>query len=220
MFKRFSGGGEQAWPLSKIVSALEAVYDKADEIGEDGPLRVYGVEDHGVNFVVAMMQTGPGTGMVTELGFLARFIGFPVDAGVIQGVNRNLHISVASMEGPDLFLMAGVQVTGAYDRGQFSLILEAWRRDLMVTLHGISGGDHAFADLFPAAKMEAAMRFASNTAPNADGAAPVDMLKRFLGSEDASKQFCDACGGRGKRGLIARTCNDCDGTGFAGAPQR
>ena len=108
--------------------------------------------------------------------------------------------------------MAGVQVTGAYDQGQFSLILEAWRRDLMVTLHGISGDGASFGDLFPAAKMEAAVRFATNAAPEAEGAAPVDMLKRFLGSEDASKQFCHVCDGRGKRGLIARTCNECGGT--------
>lgn len=219
MFKRFSGG-EQSWPLSKVVSALEATYDAADEIGEDGPLRVFGVQDHGVNFVVAMMQTGPGSGKVTELGFLARFIGFPVDAARVEGLNRNLHISVASMEGADLFLMAGVQVTGAYDQGQFSLILEAWRRDLMVTLHGISGDGASFGDLFPAAKMEAARRFATNMAPEANGAAPVDMLKRFLGAEDASKQFCDVCGGRGKRGLIARSCNDCGGSGFASPPHR
>lgn len=220
MFKRFSGGGEPAWPLSKIVSALKAAYDNAEELAEDGPLRVYGVEDRGINFVVAMMQTGPGTGMVRELAFFARFIGFPVDAGQVERINRNLHLSFVTMEGADLFLMAGMQVTGAFDEAKFSVDLETWRRDLTVTLHGISGGEQAFADLFPVARMEAAVRFASNTAPSGDGAAPVDMLKRFLGSEEASKQFCNVCDGRGKRGLIARTCNECGGTGFAGAARR
>ncbi|MEO1241974.1 MAG: hypothetical protein AAFX54_08705 [Pseudomonadota bacterium] len=212
MFKKFSGGGDQSWPLAKILAALKGKYGEADELGEDGPLKVFGVQDNGVNFVVAVMQTAPESGSVVELGFLARFIGFPVDAPQVENLNRNLHISVASMEGADLFLMAGVQVSGAYDQGQFTLILEAWRRDLMVTLQGISGDGQSLAEAFPAARMAAARRFAANKAPDAD--APIDVLSRFLGGDDASKQFCDSCGGRGKRGLIARTCSDCGGEGF------
>lgn len=220
MFKKFSGGGDQSWPLAKIVAALKAKYGEADELGEDGPLKVFGVQDNGVNFVVAVMQSAPESGNVVELGFLARFIGFPVDAPRVESLNRNLHISVASMEGADLFLMAGVQVTGAFDQGQFTLFLEAWRRDLMVTLHGISGDEQSFAEAFPAAKMAAARRFATNKAPESEGVAPIEILSRFLGGEDASKQFCDSCGGRGKRGLIARTCQDCDGSGFVSGALR
>ena len=216
MFKKFSGGGNQSWPLPKILSALKGKYGEADELGEDGPLKVFGVQDNGVNFVVAVMQTGPDSGHVVELGFLARFIGFPVDAPRVESLNRHLHISVASMEGADLFLMAGVQVSGAYNQAHFLTILDGWRRDLMVTLHGISGDGQSFAEAFPAAKMEAARQFASNTAPEAGRASPIEVLSRFLGDKDASKQFCDSCGGRGKRGLIARTCADCDGSGFVG----
>jgi hypothetical protein len=214
MFKKFSGGGDGSWPLSKIVAALKDQYGSADVLGEDGPLKVYGVEDNGVSFVVALMQSAPKSGKVIELGFLARFVGFPVDARLIEGLNRSLHISVASLEGADLFLMAGMQVTGDYDRGQFSLILEAWRRDLMVTIHGISGNQASMADAFPAARMAEARAFATNTAPEQVGGALIDMLSSFLGAKDAAKAFCDDCGGRGKRGFFARTCVECDGTGF------
>ncbi len=216
MFKKFSGGGSQSWPLSKIVKALEAKYEEAAELGEDGALKVFGVEDNGVNFVVAVMQTGPDSGKVVEIGFLARFIGFPVDAPRVESLNRNLHVSVASMEGADLFLMAGVQISGSFDQREFHMILDGWRRDLMVTLHGISGEEQSFASAFPAAKMEAVREFASNTAPEAGSAAPIDVLSQFLGDKDAMKRFCDSCGGRGKRGLIARSCPECDGSGFTG----
>jgi hypothetical protein len=225
MFKMFSGGekdNEGAWPLSKIFGDLKRKYGTAKELAEDGPIKVYGVEDNGVNFVVAVMQTAPGSGNVVELGFFARFIDYPVDARQVEGINRNLHISVASMEGADLFLMAGLQVTGVYDQNQFFMILEAWRRDLMVTLHSISGDQASMADAFPAAKLEAARSFAANIAPdaNASGAAPIDMLSRFLGAKDAAKTFCGSCNGRGKRGFIARTCADCDGSGFVEPKRR
>ncbi len=215
MFKKFSGGGSDgSWPLSKIVAALKNQYGAADVLGEDGPLKVYGIQDNGINFVVALMQSAPGSGKVVELGFLARFVGFPVDARMIEGLNRNLHISVAVLEGPDLFLMAGLQVTGAFDQGQFALILEAWRRDLMVIMHGISGQQSSMAAAFPVAKIAAARDFATNAAPKTAGGEPIDILSSFLGG-NVSKVICDNCGGRGKRGFIARVCDECEGTGFA-----
>ncbi len=219
MFKMFSGGADEgSWPLSKITAALKAKYGAVDTLGEDGPLKVYGVQDNGVNFVVALMQSAAGSGKVVELGFLARFVGFPVTVQTIEGLNRNLHISVAALEGADLFLMAGLQVTGNYDDGQFALVLEAWRRDLMVTLHGLSGDQASMAEAFPAAKMAAARNFATNKAPNAETGEAFDMLSGFLGA-NSSKIVCEDCGGRGKRGFIARACVECDGTGFM-APQR
>jgi len=219
----FSGGQkEEFWPLSKVVNDLKRKYGNADELGEDGPLKVYGIEENGVNFVIAVMLSAPGSGKIIELGFLARFIGFPVDARKIETINRNLHISVASMEGEDLFLMAGLQVTGAYDQSQFYMILEAWRRDLMVTLHGISDEQASMANAFPVARLATALRFAANTAPEKSdkGGLQINMLSRFLGGKDAVQSFCEACHGRGKRGLIARTCNDCDGSGFAEVGRR
>lgn len=207
---------DNAWPLKDIVATLEQHYgDAVDKIGADGPLIVYGVADKGVNFVVALVQTGPGTGRIVELGFLARFVGFPVDLELIQSINRNLHLAVASLEGDDLFLMAGVQITGPYDQTQFMLLLESWRRDLAATIGGLTRDQAAYADMFPAAKMEAARRFATNVAPENDRRAAGDLLQSFLGAPKATpKIICDECDGRGKRGLIARICGECGGVGF------
>lgn len=216
MFQMFTGSGaraSEAWPLAKVVAALEGQFGELETLGEDGPLKVFGVQDNGVNFVVALMQTGPASGRVSELGFLARFVGFPVDVHLIEALNRNLHISMASLEGADLFLMAGLAVTGAFDAGQFKLIMEQWRRDLMVTLHGLSGEGASLAAAFPAARMEAARAFATNAAPTPVDNRPVDLLAAFLGA-NAKKAICTDCGGRGKRGFIARMCAECDGSGF------
>ena len=220
MFKLFSGGAADvaAWPMRDVVAALKKRFTNVDSIGEDGPLKVYGVQDNGVNFVVALMQTGPGSQQVAELGFLARFSGFPVTAQIIEQINHNLHISVASLENNDLFLMAGLQVVGAFDETQFNLIIEQWRRDLALCIHGIQGDSASLTDAFPAAKLEAARKFATNMAPpeitDGAGRSDMDMLSTFLGASRANRVACDECGGRGKRGLIARHCTACDGEGF------
>ncbi|GJL93924.1 MAG: hypothetical protein DHS20C05_03290 [Hyphococcus sp.] len=214
MFKKFSGSkSDGAWPMAKIIEALKKQYGAVDTLGEDGPLKVYGVQHNGVNFVVALMQSAPASGQIVELGFLARFVGFAVDTHLIEQINRNLHISVAALEGPDLFLMAGLQVTGSFDEGQFSLVMEAWRRDLMVTLHGLSNDQHSMVEAYPVAKMAAARDFAMNVAPEGESVHSFDMLSAFLGGNSA-KEVCGECAGRGKRGFIARICNSCEGEGF------
>ncbi len=221
MLKMFSGGGgDESWPLSKIVSALKSQYGTADALGEDGPLKVYGVQENGVNFVVALVQSAPKSGKVVELGFLARFVGFPADARTIEGLNRNLNISFVSLEGADLFLMAGLQVTGAFDQKQFSLIMDAWRGDLMVTVQGLSGDQSsmtaAMSAAFPVTKLAAARDFAANRAPTPElaGDQPIDVLSSFLGAKAATHVFCGECNGRGKRGFITRSCDECEGVGF------
>ncbi len=209
---------EGAWPVDKVVAALENQYGALDRLGEEGPLSVFGVQENGVNFVIALMQTASGSGKIAELGFLARFVGFEIDAHLVESVNRNLHIAVASVEANgDLFLMAGMQPVGAFDAGQFALVLEAWRRDLMITLHGLSSGQASMAAAFPAAKLEAARNFAMNVAPAPVDGKPIDMLSSFLGAKKNARELCGDCAGRGKRGFIARECVSCDGSGFVKA---
>ena len=228
MFKLFARGpaeDDKSWPVSSVVATLQSHYPGAELLGEDGPLKVYGVQDNGVNFVVALMQSAAGSGEVIEVGFLARFVGFDISVQRIDTLNGNLHISVASMEGADLFLMAGLQVTGAYDAGQFAILLNAWRRDLAMALHSLSGDSASLVEAFPAAKLEAARNFAVNAAPapEAEGAGEAkvaDMLTSFLGGRSESREICDECDGRGKRGFIARLCVDCDGTGFVARAHR
>ena len=226
MFRKFSGGqkagnramaGESVWPRDKVVSALENQYGALDQLGEEGPLSVFGVQHNGVNFVIALMESAPGSGKIIELGFLARFVGFEIDAQLVETINRNLHLGVASIEANgDLFLMAGMQPVGSFDAGHFALVLEAWRRDLMITLHGLSSGQASMAAAFPAAKLEAARNFAMNVAPAPTDNKPVDLLACFLGAKN-SRELCGDCSGRGKRGFIARECVACDGSGFVKA---
>ncbi len=221
MFQKFKGpslaGGEAVWPVSKVVSALESQFGAMNSLGEEGPLSVYGVQQNGVNFVVALMQTAPGSGKLAELGFLARFVGFDLDPMQVETINRNLHVSVASIENDgDLFLMAGMQPSGSFDQGQFMLVIEAWRRDLMVTLAGLSSDQGSMAAAFPAARLEAARNFAVNVAPAPADNKPIDMLASFLGAKN-NREICGDCSGRGKRGFIARMCGACDGSGFVNA---
>lgn len=220
MFQNHNGramDGDASWPLAKVVAALENQYGAMDKLGEEGPLSVFGVQQNGVNFVVALMQTASGSGKIAELGFLARFVGFDLETQMVETINRNLHIAVASIENNgDLFLMAGMQPTGKFDPGQFALVLDAWKRDLMITLAGLSGGQSSMAAAFPAARLEAARNFAVNAAPAPVDGKPVDMLASFLGGKN-SREICGDCSGRGKRGFVARMCGACDGSGFVKA---
>ncbi|HPE29604.1 MAG TPA: hypothetical protein PLV61_00335 [Parvularculaceae bacterium] len=221
MIGKFFGGNRAAmaadqasgtWPLGQIVSALSRQFETVEPIGEDEGFVVYGVSDRGINFIVALVTESRNK--VTEIGFLARFVGFSITELAVEQMNRNLHISVAGLEeGDDLYLLAGIDAVGAFSEEMFGLILEAWRRDLMMVLHFLSGRP-SLAAAFPAARFEEARRFATNAAPasGGEGAAP-DILKAYLGGK-TTKVLCGECGGRGKRGFIARTCDCCDGSGF------
>lgn len=198
-----------SWPQRRIVEVMKRQYEVVEAVGEDDGFVLFAVTDKGVNFVIALITAGDGA--VIEIGFLARFVGFPVDRGSVEHINRNLHLSVAGLEdNGDLYLLAGIEAAGSFDEGTFLLILEAWRRDLMLVLHALSGGV-SLASAFPAARSAIAWRHAANNAP-ATGA-PGDLLKAFLGGETATS-MCSECGGRGRRGLIARRCEACEGSGF------
>jgi hypothetical protein len=141
----------------------------------------------------------------------------------VEALNRNLHIAVATVENNDLFLMAGMQVIGAFDESQFNLIIEQWRRDLAVCLHGLTREGASLVESYPAAKLEAARKFAVNMAPPEVGEDrarnDLDMLSTFMGAGKMNRVPCGDCNGRGKRGLIARICETCDGVGFVAGPR-
>ena len=220
MFSFFGGSSTQmaagAWPKAEIVKVLEARYDTVSHLGDDDGFSLYGVNDNGLNFIVAMVDVHGAPEQVTEVGFLTRFVGFEVNQSIVESINRNLHISVSGIENGDLYLIGGVHAEGSFDATSFTLILEAWRRDVMVTMHALSGGV-SIAAAFPAARLEKVQKFAVNKAPEAPeggkaGVAP-DLFKSFFGSSPR-KALCNTCEGRGKRGFIAKTCEDCDGAGF------
>lgn len=213
MFKAlFSGakkGFEKAfWPRARILSSLRSRYGALDDLGEEDGLRLYGVTDGEIRFVVALILLDGAGDKVAEVGFLARFSGFTLSNTQLEAVNRNLHISVATFHNDgDLYIIGGVAAAGDYSDGAFLLILEAWKRDLLVVLHGITSA--SFVEALPAGRSETARRFALNRAASD----PAVMLKTFAGAQ--RQILCAACGGRGRTGLIARACDACAGSGFA-----
>lgn len=211
--KLFSTGDEGRlartfWPKGKVISALRNRYHTLEDLGEEDGFRLYGVADGDVRFVVALILIEGSAERVAEIGFLARFSGFALSNAQLDAVNRNLHISVATFHNDgDLYLLGGVAAAGDFSEGTFGLILEAWKRDLLVVLNGITSA--SFVDAFPAAKSEAALRFATNRAKGD----PMALFQSLAGS--ARLAVCPDCNGRGKTGLIARACPACGGAGFA-----
>lgn len=263
----FSGDRQKladgAWPRAAIVTSLEQRYEEVGHLGDDTGISFYGVSDRGVRFVAALVHADGSDQAIVEVGFLARFTGYSLSDQAMQGVNGNLHVSVVVLDGEgDLYLIGGVQAADAYDDATFALILEAWRRDMMIVIQAVSGG--SMMEAFPAARYAAARKFAENAAPvirgadpagetaasmaeaktgqgapNVDASPAIDpaspvnsarqtvsakpavdyaaatqMFSRFMGADGPAKALCATCGGRGKTGFIARSCFDCDGSGF------
>ena len=210
--KMFSGAGRSrlagvSWPKGRIVAALRNRYPSMEDLGEDDGLRLFGVAEGEVRFVVALILVAGSAEQVAEIGFLTRFSGFTLSNAQLDAVNRNLHISVATFHNDgDLYLLGGVAAAGEFNEGTFGLVLEAWKRDLLVVLHGISSA--SFVDAFPAARSQAALRFATNRAKGD----PATLFRSLAGA--ARLAVCPACGGRGKTGLMARSCAACAGAGF------
>lgn len=218
LLKRFgasnAGAGTDFWPQGRILAVLQRQFEQIEPIGEDDGFVLYAIHDRGVNFVIALITAARNE--VVEIGFLARFVGFSVDQRAVDHLNGALHLSVVGLEDDgDLYLLAGIETSGSFDEATFVMILEAWRRDLTLVLHTLSGGG-SLAAAFPAARLEAARRFAANQAPEAGDGGAVELLKAYLG-DSARMSTCGDCGGRGRRGLISRTCGACDGSGFVKA---
>lgn len=209
---RFAGA---RWPKARVIAALRRRYTLIEDLGDEGGYALFGVTDGEVRFAVALAQVEGAPDKVAEVGFLARFTGFSLDASRLEALNRNLHISVASFHSDgDLYLIGGVAAAGEFKEDTFTLILEAWKRDLLVILHAMSLIP-SYVEAFPAAKLGAVRRFAVNRA-SGDKAA-TDLLHAFA---DARLSVCLACNGRGRTGVIARRCEACDGSGFDRRPRR
>jgi hypothetical protein len=199
------------WPKSALLAALRRRYSAVDELGEEGGFSLYGVTDGELRFgvIFALVEDAPDS--VFEVGFFARFTGYQLSEALLERINRNLHLSVAAVHNDgDLYLIGGVAATGEFNDSAFALVLEAWKRDLLIVLQALSSSA-SFAEAFPAARLESIRRFAANPAPQSGGA---DLFAAFAAGEHRALSLCPDCRGRGKIGFIARTCSDCDGSGF------
>lgn len=207
------------WPKPKILSALKKRYSAVDDLGEEGGFAIYGVTDGEIRFAVVMALVEGAKDKVSTVGFLARFSGFNLTQSQLDSVNRNLHISIASFHTDgDLYLIGGVEAAGAFSEGTFLLILEAWKRDLLVILQSMSLS-HSLADEHPAARLETVLKFATNRAPESAEAGGA-LFAAFAGGAHRALAACGVCGGRGKTGFLARQCEECGGSGFVAARKR
>lgn len=212
-----STGAEGVWPKARIVAALKKRYSKVEEIGEESGFLIYAVTDGDIPFAVVMALVAGAADSVTDVGFLARFSGFNLSQTQLDGVNRNLHISIASYHSDgDLYLIGGVSAAGEFSEGTFLLILEAWKRDLLVILQATSLSQ-SLADAHPAARLEAVRRIETVRAGAREGG--LDLFAAFAGGEGRSLALCSECGGRGRTGFFAKTCAACVGSGFVAAPR-
>jgi hypothetical protein len=214
--RRFASEG---WPKSKVLAAMRRRYSAVEDLGDEDGLSLYGVADGEIRFAVALIIAGAAYDRVMEVGFLARFTGFARNPAWLEALNRNLHISVATFHADgDLYLIGGVSADGDYSDGSFTLVLEAWKRDLLVVLHAMSPAA-SYLEAFPAGRSKAARRFARNSAPTTqDG--DRDLFAAFAAGAHRATSLCPSCAGRGKVGLIARRCADCDGVGLLARPRR
>jgi hypothetical protein len=201
------------WPKSKLVAALKKRYRALDDLGEEHGLSLYGASEGDVKFVIALIPANGKPDAIAEVGFLARFVRANLNDSQIDIVNRNLHISIITYHSDgDLYLIGGIAASGDFNEGAFSLVLEAWKRDLTVALYGISHASSSLVDLAPAAGVERARRYAANRVPETDGGAAE--LFRSLAGASRSLTVCGACDGRGKLGFMAHPCSPCGGSGF------
>jgi hypothetical protein len=209
-------GGEPAlpdgvWPRAGVVAAVKARFGAVEDIGQEQGYALYGVTDRDVRFVVALLLVAGATDKISEIGFIARFTGFQLSANALEQANRRLHISVLADEWGELYLLGGVAATGAFNPATFTLVLEAWRRDLTIALQALAGG--SVADAFGAARSAAAAQFATNAAPEKPEAM-LAAFNAFAAGSGRALAACNACDGRGRIGLIARPCAACDGEGL------
>ncbi|MEL6360342.1 MAG: zinc finger-like domain-containing protein [Pseudomonadota bacterium] len=157
-----------AWPVSEILSVLRQRFSGIEHLGDEDLFSLYGVADRDVRFVVALVRMPADPEKTMEVGFLSRFSGYPLTQGALEKINRNLHLSVASFDSDgDVFLIGGVQAVGEFDKKVFTAVLDAWRRDLMVLIEGLTGRPVYRAS--PVARSATAMAFAENKARYVEG---------------------------------------------------
>jgi len=206
--KRATG---ESWPREAVVDALRARFPALDDLGEEGAFALYRVTDGEVRFVVALHLVEGARRKVLDVGFIARFSGYDLSEAALERANRLLHISVLAEDLGDIYLLSAVEAAGPFNAETFSLLLEAWRRDLLVALHALSGG--TLASAFPLARSALALQNATNAA--SEGRSASDLFRAFAAAAGRDAAVCPDCGGRGRAGLFARLCAACGGAGFS-----
>ena len=107
------------------------------------------------------------------------FKGFELSSTGAEALNRNLHVSVTEFDDQgNLLLMSMFDAGGAFDEGRFAMILEAWKRDIVMTLKmltpGLSFKEALSANAIQLLHGKAANEVASGAALNKEKISPQD----------------------------------------------
>ncbi|MBY0422857.1 MAG: hypothetical protein K2Q06_11180 [Parvularculaceae bacterium] len=192
------------WPAVGIVSVVKRLFHgEVDYLGEVEDFSVYGVHDKGLNFILALYHIPRKQALVTEIALLASFADYAFDQTIVEKINPHLHLGEAVVDGRELFLAAKIAPRGRFKSGPFSVMIDTWRHDLVVTQkivldsHDGKGGS---------------VRFARALAVEAlDGAPAAEVIRSMFAAQ------CRPCLGRGRTGLFRRACDACGGSGVSRA---
>ena len=225
---------------------MRATYDEVlhDDSDEDNNQLYYRVTLNGLTFLCVLVHAAGQKDKIVGLGFLAVFTGFEISQSGLEALNRNLHLSVAELdESTSLLLFSFLEPKGAFDANRFSLILQAWQRDLVMTIKMIMPGA-SFADALPTRALGRARRLSNNlslaTPQTVDPleyrpAAP-ESVTSFIGTDqpelstdqqisaekksvsiDAQSHLASFIG---LRHAQRQLCQTCEGRGLSGFPRR
>lgn len=194
----------QTWPRLKVEEGLKRGFKSIIVIGQDDSHTIYDIADRDYRFVVALVHEGGAKAGVSELGFLARFVGFHPSDPVLRKLNSALHLADAFIEDGDLYVLAKIAVQKRFSEGKFALILGAWKRDMTFAL------DALHHDPKTQSRHDAEVLGFEPAQIEAHTAA---FCKRYFWRNEPMIA-CPACAGKGRSGFIARECATCDGRGF------
>lgn len=208
------------WPRDRIEAAIIKRYG-----GVQGPhLRddyvLYGVLEGAVAFVIVLHHPQGRARDIDQVIFYTRFEGAPIDEATAASINRNLHLAAARASDGALEMFAGIEPSGPYDERALMAYFDSWKRDLGVAI-GILTGQSSFAAAFGLDRDREASRLAANAlgGDGGGGREARDYLKSLFGP-GVERRICGACSGRGRIGLLARRCADCDGAGLVESASR
>jgi hypothetical protein len=206
-----AGFSTPVWPRERIESAIRRRYETHDGPHLHEEFVLYGVAEGAVAFVIVLHHVGGRPKDIDQMIFYTRFEGFGADGSTAAAINRNLHLSAVQMRDGSLDMFAGVEPHGDFSDQALTAAFDAWKRDLIMVV-GMLTGETSFSAAFGFDRMPDIRRLAVNAARPGGGQG--DMLAAFFNRAEPPR-LCGACNGRGKIGLIARKCAECDGSGMA-----
>lgn len=221
MFGRLFGGTGAShsgglWPRDRIEAYIMKRFRDVRGPHLRDEYVLYGVQDGAVAFVVILRHPDGNARQVDQLLFYARFEDYAVDEARASAMNRNLHISVVQVRDGGLDMLAGLEPHGPYNEAALQSAFDAWKRDLAMVV-GILTGKASYAAAFGLDADARVRELAVNARKEGEDAA--DLFASLMG-RDQKRTACRSCGGRGKVGFIARTCDDCEGSGFVAERRR